>query len=203
MMKLGAGILALVILAAVSPAFAEEWGDGIDSQTVALDRVGRWDWGVLGGGAFNGDFGDAGYIQTQLAYGLTPWIAVGAEAGYQENDGGDFNDENIGVVPVMADVIVRVPTLNKRVVPYGVAGIGAIGAWVKDEDGDAPDNNGDDVDDTTFGWKIGAGADWFFHPNYIAYIEAAYFQGYNDLEGSSVDDVGFGMFGAGIKYVNY
>lgn len=203
MRHLRVGILALVLLAVAAPVFAD-WGTGsaVSSQTKAPDRVGRWDGGVMIGGAFNGDFDDAFYAQSQVAYGITPWVAVGLEIGYQENDGADFNDETVHVLPLLVDVIVRVPTLHETIVPYGVFGLGMTSVWVQDEDGEAPDNNGDDVDDIGIGWKIGGGVDWFFDPNWIANLEAAYFNGDIDLPGSSVNDVGYGTFLCGVKYVN-
>ncbi len=193
MAKLKTAVLALVLLAAAMPAFAGEWGTGL-SGTKAPDRVDRWDWGILGAEAFNKDFDDGGYIQTQVSYGLTPWIAVGLEVGYQKNDG-DWDGETVEVLPVLVDCILRVPTLHEAIVPYGVFGLGIMGAWVTND-------NASDVDSTGLVWKIGMGADWFFHPNWIAYLEAAYFNGdHKFYDRSSVEDADFGTFGGGIKYV--
>lgn len=194
MTHLKAGVLALVLLTVAVPVFAD-WGTGSAVSTKAPNREGRWDIGIMGAGAFNKDFDDGAYVQTQVSYGVTPWIGVGLEVGYQKNDG-SWDGETVELLPVLIDCIVRVPTLHESIVPYGVFGLGIMGAWVTND-------NTNDVDSTGLVWKLGLGADWFFHPNWIAYVEAAYFNGdHKFYDRSSVEDVDFGTFGGGIKYVN-
>ena len=172
---------------------------GINAFAGDPDRVGRWEAGILGGGAFNSDFEDAGYVQANVAYGVTPYIALGMEAGWQEGEG-TGNEENIGIVPVLADIILRSPDWHDQMVPYAVLGLGMVGVYVTDEDGTNPLNNGDDVDDVTFGYKIGAGIDWFLNENWVAIFEIAFFGSSPDIEGSSIKDTDFWMIGAGLKY---
>jgi opacity protein-like surface antigen len=83
-----------------------------------------------------------------------------------------------------------------------VLGLGAIGNYVTDDDGSAPLNNGDDVDDTSFAWKLGVGFDWFLNPNWMATFEVAWFDGDTDLPRSGVDgDAGsFVTVAGGLKF---
>ena len=192
---------ALVIAAGAAVLFAADAGATMFDPE-APKRVGTWDWGVLGGGAFNEAHDDTLYVQTQIAYGLTPWLAVGGETGYQESMG-QFNDESVGIVQIMGDILLRVPTVHDAIVPYAVVGLGGLGAWVEDTDGVAPDNNGGDVSDVAFGWKLGGGVDIFFDKHWVGCFEGAYFDGANELPGSSVEDnIQFFTFAAGIKYVD-
>ena len=170
----------------------------------APDRVGHLDIGVSGGGAFNdGNVDDSGYVQTALSWGVFPWLGIGVEGAWQEADGA--SDETVGRADVLADFIFRAPTpnvLGEDIVPYGIVGLGAQGQWVEDSDGVAPNNNGDDVDDTVFAWKLGLGADWFFNPNWALNVELSWIFADPDLPGSSVDGDGDSFnIGGGIKYV--
>jgi opacity protein-like surface antigen len=175
---------------------------GSAAYAAAPDRVNHLDLGVLAGGAFNDtNVEDAGYVQANVSYGITPYIAIGAEAGWQEADG-SFDEENVGSAQFMADIIVRNPYLHDALVPYGVVGLGSIHQYVTDEDGGGPNNNGDDVNDSSFGWKIGGGVDWFLNPNWALNLEIAYFGASNDLPGSSAPDGSdFVTVGGGIKFV--
>ena len=187
--------LALVLLTVVTPAFAD-WGTGSAvSPTKAPNREGRWDIGVMGGGAFNSDFDDGAYVQTQVSYGLAPWLGLGFEIGYQKNDG-DWDGETIEALPILIDCLFRFPNLHESIVPYGVFGVGIMSAWVTNDDAN-------DVDSTGIVWKVGMGADWFVHPDWIAYVEAAYFNGdVKFYDRSSADEVDFLTLGGGVKYVH-
>ena len=73
-----------------------------------------------------------GYVQANASYGVTPWIAIGVEAGWQESDidgipTGIGQSAEVGIVPIMADIIVRVPEhpFHESLVPYGVLGLSA------------------------------------------------------------------------------
>jgi opacity protein-like surface antigen len=132
---------------------------------------------------------------------VTPWIALGLEAGWQESEVSSASEQDLGLVPIMADIIVRFPNVHQTVVPYGVLGLGVVGAYVTDEDGVAPNNDGDDTDDTTFGWKFGIGADWFLNERWIINFEWAYFSADPDLINTQATDLDFWTLGAGIKYV--
>lgn len=166
----------------------------------APDRVGQWDFGVFADFAFNGDSDDTGFFGASAAYGVTPWIALGLEAGWQESELSQDPDSDLGLVPIMADIIVRFPNTHQTIVPYGVLGLGVIGAYVADDNGVSPSNDGDDVDDISFGWKIGIGADWFVNDKWIVNFEWAYYNSDPDLQRFDAD-VDFWTLGAGLKYV--
>jgi opacity protein-like surface antigen len=188
-----AALLAGLVLLAGSYAFAAE----------APDRVGHWDLGVLGAGTSNdGNVDDSGWAQANLSYGVTPWIALGVEGGWQETDTNNMTEE-LGIVGVMGDIIVRHPYLHDQLVPYGVLGLGVIGAYLSNEPPTNSSQQGDDVDDTAFGWKLGGGLDWFLNDNWVVNFEVAYWDGDVDLPGTSVadDDISFWTFGGGLKFV--
>ena len=164
-----------------------------DSSVVAPDRVGRWDWGINIAAGFNDRSDDTAFYSTSIAYGVTPWIALGAEAGWQEAS--LSNTEDLGLVPVLADIIIRVPTVNATVVPYMVVGLGVMGAYVTD-------TNNNDSDNTSFGWKLGGGVDWFLNERWILNLELAYYGSSADLPRSSAgDSTSFWTLGGGLKYV--
>ncbi|HTL70065.1 MAG TPA: outer membrane beta-barrel protein [Candidatus Eisenbacteria bacterium] len=184
-------LIALVLLFAASNVYAG-----------APDRVGRPEIGILGGGAFNdSSVDDAGYIQAAWDWGVTPYIALGIEGGWQEGSG-SFDAEDVGSVSILGDIILRNPDWHDNLVPYFVLGLGVIGQYVTDEDGGAPTNNGNDVDDTGFGVKVGGGLDWFINPNWVANFEVAWFGSDTDLPGSSAPGgVDYWTVGGGLKFV--
>jgi opacity protein-like surface antigen len=170
-------------------------------MAAAPDRVGHIDWGISAAGAFNdGGTDDTAFYSTAISYGLTPYFAIGVEGGYQEADAAE--DESVGTGGALADLILRIPNVHPDLVPYGVLGLGWLGSFVEDEDGVAPNNNGDDVDDSGFGWKIGGGFDWFFNPNWALNFEVAYYDASDvDLAPSSVTDSSWVTVGGGLKFV--
>ena len=171
------------------------------STPSAPDRVGHVDWGVGIAGAFNDTSDDALFISTEVAYGVTPYIALGVEAGWQEADG-EASDETVGWVPILFDIIVRVPTVHEALVPYGILGLGVGGVYVTDDNGNGPTNNGDDSDDTGFAWKLGAGADYFINSNWIFNFEFAYWDVGVDLPRTTVgSNTSFWTLGVGLKYL--
>ena len=171
-------------------------------ESVAPDRVGKWDMGLGIAGAMNDSVEDAAYFSTSVSYGVTPYIALGVEAGWQESDGAEINEEMVGAVPILFDIIVRVPTVHESIVPYGVLGLGAIGVYATNEDGTGS-RQGDDVDDIGFGWKLGGGLDWFLNDRWIFNFEFGYLSADVELPTSSVTggDYDFWTIGVALKYV--
>ncbi len=190
MIKRGLIVLSLSLFVLSSTAFAGH----SRSQSLAPDRVGHFDWGVGIAGSFADESEDAAFVSTAVSYGVTPYVGVGVEGGWQESDG-SVTTETVGVVPILADIIIRVPTIHESIVPYGILGLGGAGVYVERDDQD-------DVDDTSFAWKLGAGADWFINPNWIFNFEFAYWGISSDLPGTSVaDDFDFWTVGVGLKYL--
>ena len=171
------------------------------SSASAPDRVGHVDWGVGVSAAFNESSDTAPFYSTTLAYGVTPYIALGAEAGWQEADG-EAADETVGIVPILADIIIRIPDVHESIVPYGILGLGIGGVYVEDDNGTGPLNNGDDSDDTGFAWKLGAGIDWFINTQWILNFEFAYWDVDVELPGTILDDqTSFWTLGVALKYL--
>ena len=188
MKKLRFLVLAAVLVGFSVPAFAA-------SGTMAPDRVNKWDLGIGVAGGFNDeDADDAAFVYGQISYGVTPYVGVGIEAGWQEADS-SVNNDSIGVVPVMADIILRLPTVHESLVPYGILGLGGAGVYVTRDDRD-------DVDDTAFAWKLGAGADYFINSNWIFNFEFAYWSADVNLPTTQIGD-GFDWWtvGVSLKYV--
>ena len=163
-------------------------------ESTAPDRQGRWDLGIGVAAGMNDSADDAAFVYGQISYGVTPYIGLGIEAGWEEADS-SINSDSIGVVPVLGDIILRIPNLHEALVPYGILGLGAAGVY-------ASRDNLDDVDDTGFTWKLGAGADWFMNSNWILNFEFAYWNADVKLAGTSAND-GFDWWtvGMALKYV--
>lgn len=170
------------------------WAGG-NSEFLAPDRVGQWDWGIGIAGGLNDDGADdALFVSTALAYGVTPYIGLGVEAGWQEADM-DTDNGTVGAVPVLFDILVRVPTVHEALVPYGVLGLGAAGVYVEQD-------NLDDVDDTAFAWKLGGGLDYFINRDWIFNFEFAFWNAGTELPGTSFDDdFEWWTIGISLKYV--
>ena len=185
-------LLALLLMFPLSAQAASHSMRYQDASNSAPDRVGRVDWGVDVAGAFNENVDDAVFLSTAIAYGVTPYIAVGVEAGWQEADGS--SDETVNFVPVLGDIIVRIPNIHESIVPYGVLGLGGAGVYV--------DNSGTDPDDTGFAWKLGGGLDWFINSNWIFNFEFAYWSIDVSLPTTSIgNDATFWTLGVGLKYL--
>lgn len=185
------GILSLALLLLGGGAFAE---DDVN------DRVGHVDLGIEGGGASvdaNG-LDDSGWVQSNISYGVMPWLALGVSAGWTQT--GNGADGDTGIAEVMGDIIVRWPNhpWDPRLVPYGVVGLG--GMWTYAEVENAQDRN-----DSGFGWKIGAGLDWWFSSNWIINFEVAHHNSSDDLpvdhRPSNDDSIGFTTVTGGLKLV--
>jgi opacity protein-like surface antigen len=192
MKKLSLGLFAVLGVLFSANAFAAS-GNG---EFLAPTREGKWDWGIGIAGAMN-DSGtdDSVFISTAVAYGVTPYIGLGVEAGWQEADSESATDRTVGVVPVLFDIILRLPTVHDQLVPYGVLGLGAAGVYVDT-------NDRDDVDDTAFTWKLGAGADWFIKPNWILNFEFAFWNAGVELPAGNLnDDFEWWTIGLSLKYV--
>ena len=163
-------------------------------ESLAPDRVGRWDLGVGISAAMNDGADDSSFISATISYGVTPYIGIGIEGGWQEADGASGN-ETIGYVPILADIILRIPTVHEAIVPYGVLGLGGAGVY-------AERDNADDTDDTGFAWKLGGGIDWFINNNWIFNFEFAYWDIDVDLPATSLgSDTNFWTIGVAIKYL--
>ena len=159
------------------------------------DRVGRWDLGIGDAAAMNASADDAAFVYGQISYGVTPYIGMGVEAGWEEADFNDRASDTIGAVPIMADIILRIPTIHESLVPYGILGLGGAGVYIERD-------NQDDVDDTGFAWKLGAGADWFINPNWVFNFEFAYWSADVNLPPTTVtDDYSWWTVGVALKYV--
>lgn len=183
---------ALFVSSNAFAAYGNTYGTS-RNEIQAPDRVGKWDLGLGVAGGLNNEVDDGAFVYGQISYGVTPYIGLGVEAGWQEADGAP--GETIGVVPVMADIILRVPTVDKALVPYGILGLGGAGVY-------ASLDNRDDVDDTAFAWKLGAGADYFINPNWIFNFEFAYWAAGVSLPATSVgDDFDWWTVGVSLKYV--
>jgi hypothetical protein len=174
--------------------------NGMGKEALAPDRVGHWDLGVGIAASMNDGADDSSFISAATSYGVTPYLAIGVEGGWQEADG-DAADETIGYVPILADFIVRIPTVHEAIVPYGILGLGVAGVYVEDSDGSGR-SNGYDSDDTGFAWKLGAGFDWFLNTNWIFNFEFAYWSADVDLPATSFgSDASFWTIGVGLKYM--
>jgi opacity protein-like surface antigen len=167
-----------------------------NGQVKAPDRVNRWDLGVGISAAMNDEADDSSFVSAAVSYGVTPYIGLGVEAGWQEADSDSGPDSTIGVVPVMADIIVRMPTVHDKLVPYGVLGLGGAGVYVETD-------NRDDADDTAFAWKLGLGADWFINQNWILNMEWAFWDADVELPGTGLgsDGLDWWTLGVSLKYV--
>ena len=193
--------VSLVMLLGLTVNTFTAHAQSMGKEALAPDRVGHFDLGVGIAGAFNDGADDSSFISVTTSYGVTPYLAIGVEGGWQEADG-EAADETVGYVPILADFIVRVPTVHEAIVPYGVLGLGVAGVYVEDSDGSAPNNNGDDSDDTGFAWKLGAGFDWFINNNWVFNFEFAYWDADVDLPATVFgSDASFWTIGAALKYV--
>lgn len=173
----------------------------------APDRTGKVDVGFNVSGAIPNDseVDSAAYLGGSLAYGVTNWFALGAEAGwaqFDESDSGVNIEQN--AVPIFGDIILRMPN-DSAVQPYGIVGLGVI-VWNVD---DNVPNVDFDVD-TAFAAKFGAGLDWFINNNWIANFEFSYVTSdaeataRNTVTGASVSAEGetdYWMIGGGLKFL--
>ncbi len=183
---------ALFVSTNAFAAYGNTYGRS-DSDIQAPDRVGKWDLGLGIAAGMNDEVDDGAFVYGQISYGVTPYIGLGIEAGWQEADGSA--GETFGVVPVMADIILRIPTVHEALVPYGILGLGGAGVY-------AELDNQDDVDDTAFAWKLGAGADYFINPNWIFNFEFAYWSAGVTLPNTAItDDFDWWTVGVSLKYV--
>ncbi len=182
----------LLMLCVTTNAFAYN-RSASRSEALAPDRVGKWDLGLGVAAGMNDSVDDAAFFYGQISYGVTPYIGLGVEAGWQEAEG--VSNETIGVVPVMADIIIRIPTIHEAIVPYGILGLGGVGVY-------AELDNRNDVDDIAFAWKLGAGADYFINSNWIFNFEFAYWSTDVNLPATSVgDSFDWWTIGVSLKYL--
>ena len=168
----------------------------------APDRVNALDWGLEGGFALTDGSGmdDAGYIQTNLSWGLTPWMAVGIEGGWWEANTSAANNESIGVGQILGDFILRAPNVHDQIVPYAVLGLGYAGVYMQNEPS-TPAQEGADNDDGSFAWKLGGGIDWFLNSNWAVNFELAFNGNGATMPQASTENADFWNLVGGIKYV--
>ncbi|MCG3176554.1 MAG: hypothetical protein MOGMAGMI_01512 [Candidatus Omnitrophica bacterium] len=170
---------------------------GISGSALATapDRVGKVDLGGYVAGAFNDNsIDDAAYVGLNMSYGVTPWIALGVEGGWQQ---GEHESEpgEVGIANIMGDVILRWHIEGQEFVPYGVLGLGAASGYASIEDRD-------DRDDSAFAWKLGGGVDWFVNSNWALNFEASWTDPGDLPSGSTAnDDLDYVAVGGGIKYL--
>lgn len=193
-------LLLVMFLGSTVNVYAAQRTAFSNSGAAASDRVGRFDAGVNIAGALNDGAKDSAFVSASVAYGVTPYLAIGVEGGWQEADG-RASDETVGYVPILADIIVRVPNVHETIVPYGILGLGIAGVYVTDSDGSG-NNNGSDSYDTGFAWKLGAGFDWFLNRSWIFNGEFAFWDADVNLPVTSLgNNVSFWTIGVGLKYL--
>lgn len=164
------------------------------------------------------------FIGGNYAYGVNEWLAIGVESGWAESDVDP--DDTVSVVPLLADIIFRVPmTAEQPIAPYGVVGLG-VNFWdysvgsgtiaalnsALASIGSATRVTSLTVDpDPTFAAKIGGGFDWFINEHWAVNFEASYtisdFEGDTSVSSTggafpiSIDEDGdYWMVGGGLKY---
>ena len=170
------------------------------AQAATSDRVQHFDLGVGVAGGLNDGASNAAFISVSTSYGITPYLALGVEGGWQEADG-KASDETVGYVPILMDIIVRAPNVHESLVPYGILGLGVEGVYVTDSNGDGS-NNGADSYETGFAWKLGAGVDWFIETNWIFNFEVAFLDANVNLPLTSLgSNAGFWTVGVALKYI--
>jgi opacity protein-like surface antigen len=107
----------------------------------------------------------------------------------------------------MANFILRFAPGNQRFQPYAGAGVGiyyAESAGVEVVDpvtGDVPVNTGGGRSHADLAWQVVAGSDYFFTPNFSAFIEYHYL----DYTSTQIDtnqsrDLGQHLVGAGVRF---
>jgi opacity protein-like surface antigen len=107
----------------------------------------------------------------------------------------------------MANFILRLAPGNQRFQPYVGAGVGiyyAESAGVEVQDpvtGTVPINTGGGASHADLAWQVVAGADYFFNPQWSAFIEYHYL----DYTSTQIDtnqsrDLGQHLVGAGVRY---
>src|SRR3989338_284429 len=84
----------------------------------APDRTGKLDAGVNVSGAIqtDSDLDSTIYVGGTLAYGVSPWLALGVESGWMESgaeldlgNGLKVEAGDLTGIPLFGDIIVRVP----------------------------------------------------------------------------------------------
>ena len=187
--------LLLLLVAAGLGLASSAWAlQSQNREVVAPDRVGHWDLGLGVAAGMNDSADDAAFVYGQVSYGVTPFIGLGVEAGWEEADLGNGND-TVGAVPILADIILRIPTIHESLVPYGILGLGGAGVYVERD-------NRSDLDDTGFAWKLGAGADWFINDHWIFNFEFAYWNADVSLPTTVIgEDFDWWTIGVALKYV--
>ena len=107
----------------------------------------------------------------------------------------------------MANFILRFAPGNQRFQPYAGAGVGiyyAESAGVEVVDpvtGDVPVNTGGGKSHADLAWQVVAGSDYFFSPNFSAFIEYHYLDYTStQLNTNKSRDLGQHLVGAGVRF---
>ena len=156
------------------------FGSGVVRPTVEGDFFYN---GFRGGANFTLDdrFGD-----TIAQRNVTTWVNTGA---------------------FMANFILRFAPGNQRFQPYAGAGVGvyyAESAGVEVVDpvtGRVPVNSGGGANHADLAWQVVAGSDYFFNPNFSAFIEYHYLDyTSSQIETNHTRDLGQHLVGAGVRF---
>jgi len=182
----------------------------------APDRTGKWDAGFNVSGVFpsDSDADNSVYIGGNLAYGVTDWFAVGVESGWSRigtsipiSPGVTLDAGDLTGIPLLSDLIVRVPIKDSQVQPYGVLGGGVI-FWSFDESSLLKAAGVTVNPSTSFAAKLGGGLDWFINDKTILNFETSYVFSNADITASGggvrvTDSINtdYWMIGAGMKFV--
>ena len=184
----------------------------------APDRTGKFDAGVAVAANLpdNGEIDDAAYVGGTLAYGINQWLAIGLESGWTESEVKEEDNQallgftevgDLTSVPLLFDILLRVPIQEQPLVPYGVVGLGVIFRDFDTSSRLEARNIGQDVD-SSFGVNVKAGIDWFINDNWIINFETGYL--FSDADSTSTvagvattveTNADIFFIGAGVKYV--
>ncbi len=190
------------------------------SVYAAPDRTGKTDVGVdvAYSDLTDDETNSATYVGGSVSHGLNEWLALGVSFGWQSFGSDDVFISGVTIpgpdlrsYPLFADIIVRIPTGDQPFVPYGVIGFGAI-FWDADE---VTASNGVKIKtdvDTSFGFKLAGGVDWFLNDHWALNFNGGYvFTDANttvtatagNLSVSAADksDLDYWTIGAGLKFI--
>ncbi|GEM_PF-3417188 len=155
---LTAAVAATAIFSA-APGHAQDW------LSTALEVDERWNLGVACSGVIpvkKDNFNTGINVQAAASYDVFKFLAVGAEAGCTMRDI-KYGGVNLGSsfeLPLLGDVILKAPLEmgDITVVPYGLAGFGALFSWI---DKSSSVTSSEMRTDTPLLMKFGGGIDCY------------------------------------------
>lgn len=199
-----AAVLGFLAISSL-PAFAQTVVTTTNPQTTYVytayephvwnDRTGRNDFGIQVAGALDGDnVDDSLYLGAAFSHGVNPWLGLGIEGGWQETDFDITDDNDLSIVTVFGDIILRGHVPDWALQPYGVVGLGVLAAYT--------DTTSDNDDEYAFAAKFGVGLDWFINANWILNFEVAYIATGAEIDAGTTDTSNLDQWriGAGLKY---